>query len=146
MHTTLQEIYLYAKVVGAIGSAAGVLYGVLKWLTATYQQAKKTNENFELLMTNHLPHIQASLDAHGGTLQVLASDIRDVVTKVDGIESRLDDTKSGVHTLSESFLRHLENTSAEAVKAGNFRKNVNEEIHEVKDIRESRRKKTARRI
>lgn len=136
--TTLQTVYVYAKVVGSIGSAAGVIYGMLKWLTATYRQAKKTNENFELLMTNHLPHIQASLDAHGGTLHSLSSDVRDVATKVDGIELRLDDTKKGVHTLSESFLRHLENTSAESVKAGVFRKEVNNEIHEVRDARHKR--------
>ena len=109
-----QQIYLSAKVIGSIGSAAGVIYGLLKWLAATYRQAKKTNENFELLMTNHLPHIQASLDAHGGTLNHLSSDIRDVGTKVDGLESRLEDTKKGVHSLGESFLRHLESTSKES--------------------------------
>ena len=110
----VQEITLYAKVIGSIGSAAGVLYGIIRWLLATYQQAKKTTENFELLMTNHLPHIQASLDAHGGTLHSLSSDIRDVNTKVEGIETRLDETKKGVHTLGESFLRHLEATSKES--------------------------------
>lgn len=110
------QIYLYAKVIGSIGSAAGVLYGLLKWSTATYRQAKKTNENFELLMTNHLPHIQASLDSHGGTLHMLSSDIRNVGTKVDGLESRLEDTKTGVKVLGESFLRHLENVAIEPKK------------------------------
>jgi hypothetical protein len=144
-HSTLEQIYLYAKVIGSIGSAAGVIYGVLKWLTASYQQTKKTNQNFELLMTNHLPHIQASLDTHGTILQALSSDVRDVSTKVDGIETRLEDTKLGVHTLGESFLRHLENTSAESVKAGAFRKNVNTEIHEVRELREGSHKKVSRR-
>jgi hypothetical protein len=116
MHIPWQQIYLYAKVIGSIGSAAGVIYGMLRWLAATYQQAKKTNENFELLMTNHLPHIQASLDSHGGTLNHLSSDIRDVGTKVDGMEKRQEDLRRGVHTLGESFLRHLENTSKESVK------------------------------
>lgn len=118
-----QQIYLYAKVIGSIGSAAGVIYGLLKWSIATYQQAKKTNDNFELLMTNHLPHIQASLDSHGGTLHTLSSDIRDVGTKVDGMELRLEDTKKGVHALGESFLRHLEATSKESAPR-NRRKRV----------------------
>ena len=141
-HSTLEQIYFYTKVIGSVGSATAVIYGVLKWLTATYKQAKNTNDNLELLMTNHLPHIQASLDAHGGTLHTLSSDIRDVSTKVDGIESRLEDTKIGVHALGESFLRHLESTSAESIKQVAFRKNVNTEIH---DVRESRHGKTSRR-
>jgi len=140
--TTLQTVYVYAKVVGSIGSAAGVIYGVLKWLTASYRQAKKTNENLDLLMTNHLPHIQASLEAHGETLHTLSSDVRDIVTKVDGIESRLEDTKQGVHTLGESFLRHLESASMESTRLTAFQKNVNSEIH---DIKSTRHKRVARR-
>jgi hypothetical protein len=113
---TLAQFYIYAKVIAATGSAIGVVYGAISWLRAAYHQVKKTNENMELLMGNHLPHIQSSLDAHGGTLHQLSSDIRDVGTKVDGLESRLDDTKTGVKVLGESFLRHLENTSKETKK------------------------------
>lgn len=113
--TPFQEFYLYAKAVGAIGSAVGVIYGLVKWLSATYHQVKKTNENFELLMTNHIPHLQSSLNEHGESLNHLSSDIRDVSTKVDGLEARLEDTKVGVHTLGVSFLEHLQKTSKEPV-------------------------------
>lgn len=114
MYITLQEIYLYAKVIGAIGSAATVLYGVYKYFRAVYKQRKSIDATVNLLATNHLPHIQASLDAHGEILKNLTSDVRDVGTKVEGMEQRLDDTKKGVHTLGESFLRHLENVSKES--------------------------------
>jgi hypothetical protein len=110
---SLNEFYLWSKVVAAVGSAAGVIYGVISWLRAAYHQVKKTNENMELLMGNHLPHIQSSLDSHGDALSVLSSDIRDVGTKVDGMEKRQEDLRRGVHTLGESFLRHLETVSAE---------------------------------
>jgi hypothetical protein len=113
-HVTLQEFVLYAKVVGEIGSALGVLYGAIRWLRAGLKEVKKTNDNVSLLMENHLPHIQSSLDSHGDALGVLSSDVRNVATKVDGMESRLEDTKTGVKVLGESFLRHLENASRES--------------------------------
>jgi hypothetical protein len=117
MHSVpLTEFYYYSKVVGATGSAIGFIYGAISWLRSAFHEVKKTNENMELLMSNHLPHIQSSLDSHGDALGVLSSDIRDVGTKVDGMEKRLEDTKTGVKVLGESFLRHLENTSKETVK------------------------------
>ena len=116
MIITLQEFYLYAKVIGAAGSATATVYGITKYFIAVYNQRKTLSETVTLLATNHLPHIQASLDSHGKifaeqgkVLESLTSDVRNVGTKVDGIESRLEDTKKGVHTLGESFLRHLEN-------------------------------------
>ena len=113
-HITLQEFYFYAKVVGAIGSAAATIYGAVAWMIATYRQNKTINKNVTLLMENHLPHIQSSLDSHGDALNVLSSDIRDIGTKVEGVEQRQEDLRKGVHTLGESFLRHLESASKEA--------------------------------
>ncbi len=106
-----QTFYLYAKIIAATGSALGTLYGLFSWLRKTYQQAQKTSNNVELLMTNHFPHVQASLDAHGVALSTLSSEVRDVGTKVDGMEQRQEDLRKGVHTLGESFLRHLENAA-----------------------------------
>jgi hypothetical protein len=111
-----QEVYLYAKVIGAIGSALTALYGVYSYLKAVYKQRKSIDETVTLLATNHLPHLQTALDEHGKLLIQLTSDVRDVSTKVDGVESRLEDTKVGMHTLGESFLRHLESTSKEKIR------------------------------
>jgi len=117
---TLQEFYLYAKVIGATGSAITAFYGAYKYFSAVYKQRKSIDETVTLLATNHLPHIQKSLDEHGRmfeaqnrVLQTITSDVRNVGTKVDGIESRLEDTKKGVHTLGESFLRHIESVTKE---------------------------------
>ena len=112
----LQEVYLYAKVIGATGSAIATLYGMYKYFRAVYKQRQSIDATVTLLATNHLPHIQASLDAHGEALKSLTSDVRNVGTKVDGIEDRLEDTKKGMHTLGESFLRHLESTSKEKIR------------------------------
>lgn len=122
-HVTLQEFYLYAKVIGASGAAVSTVYGIVKYLGASYRQFKNTSDTVTLLATNHLPHIQKSLDDHGvflttlsSNVTTLSSDVRDVSTKVEGMEQRLDDTKKGVSMLGESFLRHLENTSRDPVR------------------------------
>lgn len=118
-HITLQEFYFYSKVIGAVGSAVAAIYGAVRWLRISYQQAKKTGDNVTLLLENHLPHIMTSLDSHGDALGVLSSDIRDVSTKVEGMEQRQEDMRKGVHTLGESFLRHLENAAKESPKKKN---------------------------
>lgn len=107
----LQQILFYAKVVGTVGGAITASYTILKYLRTSFNQRKNINDTVMLLATNHLPHIQASLDSHGEALKSLSSDVQVVGEKVDGMEKRLEDTKTGVRVLSESFLRHLENSS-----------------------------------
>jgi hypothetical protein len=119
---TLEQYYLYAKVIGATGSVVSILYGIFSWLKKTYKQAQTTSDNVSLLMTNHFPHLQATLSKQDDMLNTLSSDIRDVSTKVDGLEVRLEDTKTGVKVLGESFLRHLENTSREPASRNKGRK------------------------
>jgi hypothetical protein len=111
----LHQLYFYAKVFSEIGTAVTVMYGAICWLRAMYRQSQKTNANVELLMTNHFPHMQTSLDAHGVALSNLSSDVRNVGTKVDGMEQRVEDTKKSVHALGQSFVTHLENASKESV-------------------------------
>lgn len=104
----LAEFYLISKVVGAAVPVTGALYGTFRWLNAGYQQSKRTGDNITLLLQNHLPHIQATMDAHGEALLGLRSDVRDIVTKISGVEQRSNDTKTAMHTLGEAFVRHLE--------------------------------------
>ena len=110
---SLQELYFYSKVIGSVGTAVGVIYGILNWMRTTYKQNKATNENVMLLMSNHFPHLQDTLTAHSESLQGIKSDIRVIGTQVEGVEKRQEDLRKGVHTLGDSFLRHLENTSKE---------------------------------
>jgi hypothetical protein len=114
--TPLAEFYLVSKVIGASGTAVGGLYGVFHWLSSSYKRSKKTDDNITLLLENHLPHMQATMDKHGEALLGMRSDIRDVGTKVDGMEHRLDDTKAGMHALGEAFVRHLETSVKETKK------------------------------
>ena len=106
---TANQVYFYAKMIGAIGAAGSFVYGSIRYLQSVYNEFKDTSQTVTLLATNHLPHIQKSLDDHGQQLTTLSSDVRDVSTKVEGMDVRLDDSAKGVQALNESFLRHLEN-------------------------------------
>jgi archaellum component FlaC len=113
MGLDFHTLIVAAKVLGTVGVAAGILWKVIMWSFNVIKKIGSINENVEALVTNHLPHIQESLDAHGASLSGLKSDVRDVNTRIGTVETRLEDTRRGVHTLGDSFLRHLEDASKE---------------------------------
>lgn len=96
-----------AKVIGVWVGSISLLAGGLKWLTAIFKRVSEINSSVTLLTTNHLPHIQASLDSHTTALGTLASDFRDMDTKITGYSQRLDDTKDSVDALNVAFIQHL---------------------------------------
>ena|ERR1017187_5682093 len=104
MTPLLELVYLYGKVLGAIGAGVGTLTGTYKYLRSAHNQRKSMNETVALLATSHLPHIQQSLDSHGEMLTKLSS-------TVELNSTRLEDTKKSVHLLGEAFVRHLENSA-----------------------------------
>ena len=109
-----QHVLDVIKVVSVSTGMLGLSAGFLKWLTSIFKRVAETNRNVILLTTNHLPHIQASLDDHSKSLIAVVSDIRDMDTKISGYSQRLDDTKSAVDSLNGAFLNHL-NTTRETV-------------------------------
>lgn len=119
-HLFLWQFIALCKAVGYVGTAAAVLIGGIKWLTAIFRKVSSISTdvitltaNVSLLTTNHLPHIQQALDDHGRTLSSITSDVRDLDTKVGGMNTRLEDTQNSVHTLNAAFVRHLDSTTEE---------------------------------
>jgi len=112
--THIDLILLILKDTGYVAAGISVIYGVFKWIASAFHTVRNTNANLELLMTNHLPHIQTAVDAQGESLRELKSNVRDLDTKMAGMDTRITDTKTAVHTIGESFLRHLENVSKES--------------------------------
>ncbi len=108
MVPSIEQIYFYAKIISSVGAAIGVIYGSLRYLHSAYQQRKKLNDTVILLATNHLPHIQQSLEDHGKAMVELKSDMNAVSVRLSGVSDRLEDTAKGVHTLNEALLRHLD--------------------------------------
>ena len=107
-------VMFWSKILGALGTAVGVLYGFFKWLLPKVPFVKQVNETslkLDSLMNNHLHTIQSSLNAQDGVLTTIKSDVKNLDTKIEGVNDRLEDTKKGVHTLGESFLRHLEDAA-----------------------------------
>lgn len=104
--------------VGAVGAAGKYVHSKITARRRAVDESQKlvseTNKNVLLLMENHLPHIQEALDKHDQTLVSMQSDFRDMGTKLDGVQARLDDSKESIHRLGEAFVRHLENSAKEA--------------------------------
>jgi preprotein translocase subunit SecD len=117
---SLAHIYYWSKIIGEVGGASTVLItavvAIFKYLKAVYKQRQQLNDTVTLLATNHVPHLQKALDEHGGMLVNITSDVRDIGTKMQGVEDRQEDLRRGVHTLGDSFLRHLEAASRETSK------------------------------
>lgn len=78
------------------------------------QVIRETNKNVTLLMENHVPHIYEALKEHDKTLTSIQSDVRAMDTKLDAQIERLNDTKSAIHVLGDSFIRHLESSTKDS--------------------------------
>ncbi len=107
-------VMFWSKILGALGTAVGVLYGFFKWFLPKIPFVKQVNETslkLDSLMNNHLHTIQSSLNAQDGVLTTIKSDVKNLDMKIEGVSDRLSDTKAGLHTLGESFLRHLEDAA-----------------------------------
>jgi len=105
------EFVFCGKVLTAALTFTGVTLAALKWVVPKIPFVGKvidTNNNVHLLMTNHLPHIQQSLTAQDKVLEGIKSD-------VGHLGQRLEDTRSSMHTLGDSFIRHLEQASKETI-------------------------------
>ena len=115
-----ETILTVLKDTGYVGAGVGVIYGVGRWLatrlTSTFRTVRETNTAVNLLMANHLPHITDAVDAQGASLRGLKSDVRELDIKMIANTQRLEDTKLAVHTIGESFLRHLESASKESAQ------------------------------
>lgn len=113
---SVNSIYIFGKLVGAFATIIGSVYSFFRWVFPRVPFVKKVSEintQVNLLATNHLPHIEAKLDNHSKDFQGLKTDFKVLDEKVEGVSTRIEETKTAVSSLNESFLRHLENTSVE---------------------------------
>src|ERR1700722_3282774 len=109
------QIKTFCAALGIVGVAGGVLWGIGKFIVSKIQNVLHLGDNVSLLLTNHVPHLQTALDEGREQMASIASDVRSLDTKVDGVCNRLVDTQSHVSELNTSFLRHLENASRETI-------------------------------
>jgi len=115
MQSAWPEVKTICAALGIVGVAGSVVFGASKFIVKRIQNVLHLGDNVSLLLTNHVPHLQTALDANREQMVSIASDVRSLDTKIDGVCDRLEDTRAGVHTLGESFIRHLENASKETI-------------------------------
>lgn len=113
----IKHLILSGKIAGAFSALGGFVYGCLKGPIRWVKQVADTNQNVNLLISNHLPHLSDAVNAQADSLNELKADVVATNIKMDGISQRLDDTKASVHALGEAFVRHLENVSQAESKA-----------------------------
>jgi hypothetical protein len=110
MHAPIwNEIIFIGKVASGAATALTIGYSFARWVGPRLPfvgRMIETQNNVSLMMSNHLPHIKQSLDSQD---QVLGT----IETNVAHLTKRQDDMHKGLHTLGESFLRHLEASSKE---------------------------------
>lgn len=104
-----QNLITAGKVVGALSTFVGVLYGAVRWVSSLLERKLAgLNGNVTLLMTNHMPHIQTSInDFKVGMARVEA--------QVEGMGTRLDEGKEEIRALGTAFTQHLQFHQAASV-------------------------------
>ncbi len=108
--------YDVIKAIGVGLTALGFVVGGLKWIITVFKKLTKINSTIELLATNHLPHIQSSLDAHTEALQGIKKDVAVLGTRMENHETRLGDTRGELKIVHASFLKHLEESAKKRKK------------------------------
>ena len=115
MTAHMWDRFIFAgKIAGAVVAIGGLFYHPTKRILAGVRKVFGISESMDILLTNHLPHIQKALDTSAKEMVEVRSDVRDLGTKVSGMSDRIDDTKAAIHTLGTSFISHLENVGAKA--------------------------------
>jgi hypothetical protein len=112
--SSLGKVLLIAKYVGTIGVAVGVLYGGVSWLASIFKKVTNISSNVQLVMDNHIPHLQQSLNSQDIALAAIKSDIRNLSTNVDAHSEKLNQTTDSLNELHQSFVDHLENAMKES--------------------------------
>lgn len=100
---TPEDLYILAKVLGyVIGTAATVLIGA--GVRLVYK-----------VSTNHLPHIQKSLDDVQKEVGVVKGEVSTLNTRVEGVHisvgllsNSVDETRTSVRDLNTAFISHLD--------------------------------------
>lgn len=111
----VNEVYLVGKIVGGASVIVGLIYGAFRWLTSVFIRVRDISTSIVQIKDNHLPHLQTALEDSTRHLVGIQSDVRDLDTKFTGMDTRITETRAAVHTLGESFLRHLESASQERI-------------------------------
>lgn len=106
---------LVGKILGGVSVIVGLIYGVIRWLTSMFVRVRDISTAVTQVRDNHLPHIQAAIEESTKQMKDVQSDVRCLDTKFTGMDVRITETKAAVHTLGESFLRHLESASREQI-------------------------------
>ena len=113
------------ETIGAAGFGVTAIWGGLAWMASMFKKLSETvealesvstiNKNVETILTNHLPHLQSEVGETRAQFQTLRNDIKGIDGKVDTLDTsvtvlgtKLEATQSGLHTLGQMFIAHID--------------------------------------
>lgn len=103
--------YSLAKVVVPAIAFVVFVFGTVKGVFAIYRAALDVRDGVgelkgkvNLLMTNHLPHIQESLNEQDTAIEGIRSNVQQVSQKLADHVTRFEDTKKIVDTFNQSLI------------------------------------------
>ena len=115
-----QLFIFWGKVAGgfiAFGTAVGIVHRTL--IGPVFKRVREINDTVSLLATNHLPHIQKSLNDQDVVLSTLKTDVTKASQKIEEFGDGLHETKETVAMLNSALIAHLENVLESAPRKKN---------------------------
>jgi len=107
-HDIWQSIIFISKVAGGLSVIGGLLIGGMRWMARVVKKVTTISDNVAELTTKHFPGIQVDLKTLKDNQESVKTDLKVLNVTVSGLSTRVDESKSAVHTLGEAFVRHLE--------------------------------------
>jgi hypothetical protein len=112
---TLSTIYEVCKVAGVVITAGVAFVGLLKWMIAIYTNLHQTTANVNVMMSNHIPHIQAALDESNASVAEIKLNVCEIDTRVRANVERMTDIKDSLSQLGSEFVAHIEMERRDAI-------------------------------
>lgn len=105
------DITALSKVAGYLVTASGLVYagfkgfyGAVGFVHDTRNSFLETRDTVKLLATNHLPHIQESLNNQDVAIAGLRSNMRNLDTSLADHVKRFEDTKKSVDKINDALI------------------------------------------
>lgn len=101
------DLLSVSKMVVPIVASLTFLWGVVKGIRyagSLHDTVKSTDSTVKLLATNHLPHIQESLNRQDTAIEVIRGDVKQVAGGLADHVKRFEDTKKIVDTFNQGLI------------------------------------------
>jgi hypothetical protein len=102
------------KIVASGTVITGFVWGLVKGFFSIYYTVRETKNTVHLIATNHLPHVQESLNRQDTAITEIKGSVQQVENRLADHVTRFEDTKKFVDKINESLIQsavnHIQDT------------------------------------